>query len=218
MTRVLLTLAAPSPVQVRRRAQYIAALERAGAEVVPLFPGETAPDEFDALLLSGGGDIHPRHYGEEVAGSKEIDERRDELELEVTRRALDRRIPILGICRGFQLLNVALGGSLLQHLDTHTARDGEPPLQHRVRVAPRTRLAAAIGTAPIAVNSWHHQAVASDRLAPGLVPTALVDGLIEAFEAPDRGWVVAVQWHPERAQEVDARATRVFDAFVRAAR
>ena len=119
MTRVLLTLAAPSPQQVGRRAYYIAALERAGAQVVPVFPGETLPDDFDALLLSGGGDVHPRRYGEELAGSTEIDEARDELELEATRRALARGRPILGICRGFQVLNLALGGSLLQYLDRH---------------------------------------------------------------------------------------------------
>ena len=219
MTRVLLTLAAPSPRQVERRAQYIAALERAGAGVVPLFPGETLPDEFDAVVLSGGGDVHPRRYGEGVDGSTEIDEARDELELAVTERALRRGIPILGICRGFQVLNVAMGGTLLQHVDGHTAADAARRVTHEVRVASGTRLADATGSGPIRVNSWHHQAVTPDRLAPGLVATVLVDGFVEAFEAPDRDrWIVGVQWHPERAHEVDAPATLVFDAFVRAAR
>ena len=218
MTRVLLTLAAPSTRQVQRRAHYLSALERAGAEVVPVFPGETPPEDCDALLLSGGGDIHPRHYGQEVAGADEIDEVRDELELAVTRRALERGIPVLGICRGFQVLNVARGGSLLQHLNGHRSQDGDPNIRHQVCAAPGSKLAEAIGSRPLRVNSWHHQAVTPDLLAPGLRATVVVDGVVEALEAPDGAWVVAVQWHPERAHEVDAPATRVFDAFVRAAR
>jgi putative glutamine amidotransferase len=217
MTRVLLTLAAPSPRQVLRRAHYIAALQRAGAEVVPLFPGETAPDEFDALLLSGGGDIHPRRYGEDVDGSTEIDEARDELELALTALALRRGVPVLGVCRGFQLLNVALGGSLVQHLDGHTVSDGRPRIVHEVRAAPGSRLAAAVGAGPLRVNSWHHQGVRAERLARGLQPTVVVDDVVEAFESGESAWVVGVQWHPERAHEVDAAATRIFDAFVRAA-
>ncbi|HKW79237.1 MAG TPA: gamma-glutamyl-gamma-aminobutyrate hydrolase family protein [Candidatus Limnocylindria bacterium] len=219
MTRVLLTLASPSPRQVGRRAHYIAALERAGAEVVPLFPGEVAPAEYDALLLSGGGDIHPRRYGEAVDGSTEIDETRDELELTLTARALERGVPILGICRGFQLLNVALGGSLAQHVDGHRPPEGDLPLRHRACASRQSRLAVAMGTDPVDVNSWHHQAVTPERLAPGLVPTVVIRGVVEALEL-DRAdrWVVGVQWHPERSHEVDAPAIRVFDAFVRAAR
>jgi putative glutamine amidotransferase len=219
MTRVLLTLASPSSRQVERRAHYIASLERAGAQVVPLFPGEAAPNDFDALVLSGGGDVHPRRYGESVDGSTEIDEARDALEFEVTERALSLGVPVLGICRGFQVLNVALGGSLMQHLAGHTAFDGAARVTHEVSAVPRTRLADAIGTAPVRVNSWHHQAVTPERLAPELVPTVTVDGIVEAFESTVHGrWVVAVQWHPERAHEVDAAATRIFDALVRAAR
>jgi putative glutamine amidotransferase len=217
MTRVVVTLARPAPAQVGKRALYLSALERAGAEVIPVFPGERAPDDHDALLLSGGGDIHPRRYGEDLDGSNEIDEERDELELSLVRRAIDARRPVLGICRGFQVLNVALGGSLVQHREGHRATAGEGLVRHDVTVASPSLLASAIGRGPLGVNSWHHQGITRERLAPGLVPTVVVDDLIEAFEAKD-GWLVAVQWHPERVAEVDAAAARIFDAFIAAAR
>lgn len=218
MTRILLTLARPGPAQPAKRALYLGAITRAGAEVLPVQPGEELPAEFDGLFLSGGGDIHPRRYGEPVDGARDIDEERDELEFGAVARAIARRVPVLGVCRGFQVLNVALGGSLTQHLAGHRSQPPESPVQHTIVVAPRTKLEAAIGRGPLRVNSWHHQGVPPGRLARGLQPTVVVDDLIEALEAPHAGWVVGVQWHPERAAEVDAAAARIFDAFVAACR
>ncbi len=218
MTRVLVTLARPGPAQARKRALYLNAVVRAGAEVLPVQPGEELPAEFDGLFLTGGGDVHPRRYREPVAGSHEMDEERDELEFAVLERAIAGRVPVLGVCRGFQVLNVALGGSLAQHLEGHRSRPPDPPVKHTVAVAPRTRLESAIGRGPMVVNSWHHQGVPPGRLGRGLQPTVVVDDLIEAFEAPYAAWVVGVQWHPERPEEVDATATRIFDAFVAACR
>lgn len=218
MTKVVLTLARPGPTQVRRRALYLAALQRAGAEVQAVFPGETVPEDFDALCLSGGGDLDPRRYGETMAGSEPPDEERDELELRALEGALERRVPVLGICRGFQVLNVGLGGGLRQHVEGHRPPDGAGLLQHRLEVAPGSLLERACGRGPLVVNSWHHQAVHPRDLARGARATAIEGDLVEALEAPHLGWVVGVQWHPERSTEVDAPATRIFEAFVDAAR
>ena len=201
---------------VRAREQYLAALAGAGFTVVALDPGDAPADEFDALCLTGGGDIDPTRYGEPNAGSEDIDPARDELEFAMLERALDRDVPILGICRGFQLINVAFGGKLVQHLEGHSKRVGELR-PHAAAAAPGSRLAAASGTAPHAVNSSHHQAVTEALLAPELRPTVRIDGLVEAFESPAHRWLVAVQWHPERTNEVSAEATRVFRAFADAA-
>src|SRR5262249_34364946 len=138
---------------------------------------------------------------------------RDETELAAARRALDADVPILGVCRGFQLLNVALGGSLAMHIAGHQAR-GDDVIAHTLSVRSGTKLAAATAAGAMRVNSRHHQAITDDRLAPGLRATAHHDGLVEAFESDGHRWVVGVQWHPERTSEVDAAAARIFAAFV----
>lgn len=215
MTRVVLTLTKPGPGQAQRRAPYLAALERAGAQVLPLFPGEQPPDEFDGLCLSGGGDVHPRRYGQTIDGTEtdRIDEERDALELALVERMVRARKPILAICRGFQVLNIAFAGGLTQHLDGHRG----PDVSHDVVVAPGTLLELACGRGPFRVNSWHHQGVHPRDLARGLRATVVVGDLVEAFEASQHGWVVGVQWHPERDSQVDPAATRIFDSFVLAA-
>jgi len=185
--RVALTIGkATTARSLASRRSYVDALERAGAEVVVVEPGDELPADVDALCIAGGPDIAPGRYGESDPGhlAKEPDPPRDELELDAATRAFARDLPVLGICRGFQVLNVARGGKLVLHVDDH-----EPD----------------------------HQAVTEELLGRGLVPTAAVGGLVEAFEATDQRWVLGVQWHPERTAEVSPEARRIFDAFVAAA-
>ena len=218
--RIALTLSvSESPAQLAARDRYVRALRDAGAEVIVLEPGATLPPDIAGVCFAGGPDIHPSRYGEVdrdgVCGT--IDEGRDALELEVARRALDEDLPALGICRGFQLLNVACKGSLVMHVDGHQV-SGDDVIPHDLEVADGTRLARATAAGPMRVNSRHHQAVTPERLGPGLRATVLHDGLVEAFESERHRWVVAVQWHPERTSEVDAAAARIFGAFVAEAR
>ncbi|MDP9266574.1 MAG: gamma-glutamyl-gamma-aminobutyrate hydrolase family protein [Chloroflexota bacterium] len=215
--RVALTLCGHDAAPCRRaRDEYVSALERAGALVVACGPRDDPHADFDALCLSGGGDIDPLRYAAENAASRGIDLDRDAAEFALAQRALLDDIPILGICRGFQLLNVALGGTLIQHVEGHEQRLADAVL-HIAVPEPGSRLADTCGAEPQRVNSSHHQAVTPATLAPGLRPTVLVDGSVEAFESHDHGFVVGVQWHPERTQEVDAAATRIFDGLVGAA-
>jgi len=198
-------------------ARYRLALERAGADVVEVHPGDALPADIDGLCLSGGGDVEPRRYGAEYEGTEResVKPERDELEFTILEHALARDLPVLAICRGFQVLNVQLHGALVQDVSGHRATDHTT---HTVRAASGSRLARACGDAPMRVNSRHHQAVTRRELAPGLVPTALVDDLVEAFESDAHRWVVGVQWHPERVraddEPVDENAARIFGAFV----
>jgi putative glutamine amidotransferase len=216
--RIALTLSRPNPLQQASHQRYRDALERAGADVVPLHPGDAIPEDMDGLCLSGGGDIAASEYGDQDVACADVDPDRDALELDLARTAIDRDLPILGICRGFQILNVARGGKLVQDIGGHRPEDREGLVEHRdIAVAPGSRLAKATGGVPLVVNSRHHQAVTSQTLGRGLVPTVFVDGLIEAFEVPDKRWVVGVQWHPERTSEVSLEARRIFDAFAQEA-
>src|SRR5438128_266029 len=199
---------------VDRYADYVAA---AGGQPVVLRPGDpTQPETLDGVLFSGGVDVDPRHYGQAAEPSLEVDEERDRFELPLARRAIEAGLPVLGICRGMQLLNVVAGGSLIQHLDGHRVAPGsEQSGQHVVSVAPGSQLAAIIGQAEIPVNSRHHQALREPELAPGLTPTAWSpDGIVEAFERPGDGWLLAVQWHPERVAEVDPACRGLAEALV----
>jgi putative glutamine amidotransferase len=210
------------------REQYLDAIRRAGAEPIAVDPTDAMPDQFDGLCLTGGGDIDPERYGADNVASTDIDEARDAIELALLERALERDIPVLGVCRGLQLVNVRFGGSLEQHHLGHSPKyppagtpvaddpAGAEAVRHVVTAEPGSKLAAACGDEPFIVNSSHHQVVTSDRLASDLVATAHVGELIEALEAPARRWVVAVQWHPERTAQVAAAATRIFDAFIAA--
>jgi len=218
--RVALTVsAARTPANLAARQRYVDALRDAGADVVVLEPGDAIPDDIDGVCFSGGGDIAPERYGEvdvEKICENVIPER-DELELSLARQALDADLPILGICRGFQLVNVAMGGKLAMDVKGHQAKDDEV-IAHRLAARDGTKLAAISGTDDMLVNSRHHQAVTPDRLAPGLRASVMHDGLVEAFESPTHRWVVGVQWHPERKTEVGKAAVRIFDAFIAEAR
>jgi putative glutamine amidotransferase len=186
-------------------------------------PPDQQVTQLDGLLLTGGGDVHPKHYDQRILGTekRQIHDARDALELGLARAALAVDLPILGVCRGFQVLNVALGGSLEQHVDGHRSPK-DAVLYHDVAVTPETLLARTLGLdGPFTVNTYHHQAVTPERLAPGLQPSAAtVDSptLLEGIEAPNHRWVLAVQWHPERFYELDERHRRLFSEFVTAAR
>jgi len=185
-------------------------------------------ERLDAVLLPGGGDVNPDQYhaprGEIL---KEVDDLRDKMEIAMTRWSVDEDRPVMGICRGIQVMNVALGGTLVQDIPTHIATDlrhniqapDEPRsmLLHDVQLKDGTRLASILGEQQIAVNSVHHQALGN--LAPGLHVTAVApDGISEGVELPDRTFAMAVQWHPEDLIDHDARMQKLFDAFVQAAR
>jgi putative glutamine amidotransferase len=193
-------------------------VEAAGAEPVALTAGSVTLGEVDGLLLPGGGDLDPALYGEEPeeqVGS--VDQELDRTEVALFRQARAAGLPVLGICRGQQVINVALGGSLFQHIEEHEVRQhGRAHLAHRVDVDPTSELAQAVGGSTIEVNSLHHQAVKS--LAPGLRATAQsADGTVEGIESED-GLVVAVQCHPEELAGELAWARSLFERFVSRAR
>lgn len=198
---------------------YVRSVLAAGGVPIILSPilgpsyAARALDGADGLLLTGGEDIHPAWYGAEPSPHLYPPSReRDLFELALFAAARQRELPILGICRGIQLVNVALGGTLVQDLpserpgaiphDPGAARDART---HDVRLQEGSRAAAALGRTRVTVNSFHHQAI--DRLASGLVATGWTeDGLIEAVETgPGTPWLLAVQWHPEE-MHADARA------------
>lgn len=219
--KVVATLSLLNGSDLRRRSRehYLKALRDAGFDVVAVDAGTPVPDAFDALCLTGGEDVEPARYRAAADPRTEtIDTARDALELELLATARERGLPVLGICRGFQVINVAYGGSLIQHLEGH--REANGPIAPHIAVAARgSKLAAACGEAPFSVNARHHQAVAPSGLGTGLVPTAEIGGVVEAFEDPAQRWLVAVQWHPERTADPDmsAAGTRIFGAFAEAA-
>ena len=197
---------------------YGRAVEAVGAEAVYLPPGTAALPELDGLLLPGGWDVDPALYGEKPdPKTGPVDRELDDTELRLFAQARDRGLPVLGICRGQQVINVAMGGSLVQHLDGHEVRSfGRSHLAHAIEVDPSSELGRAAGDAKIRVNSLHHQAIGT--LAPGLVQTARGDdGTVEAIETSD-GLIVAVQCHPEELTTDLPWARRLFERFVERAR
>ena len=218
------TIVAITPCKKPR--DYEAAVRRAGATARPLTvdePTASALDGVDGLLLTGGDDVDPALYGEAPHPSYDVSEPgRDAFEIDLVRRALAADLPVLAICRGLQVLNVALGGTLIQDIPSepapllaHDAQGPPTTLAHTVAVAPGSCLAALIGPDDTrAVNSRHHQAVRA--LGEGLVVTATSpDGVIEAAEVPAARFCVGVQWHPENFHSTGEFAA-LFEGFVRA--
>lgn len=201
-----------------------AGVPRDAIEVVtPLSPSSRP---FDALLLGGGVDVDPARYGRERLenGTVEVDPDRDRIDFALFDEARRKGAPILGICRGLQVVNVALGGTLVQDIPAERPSDvvhersraEKTRRDHPVAVSPETRLAALAAGQNVHVNSRHHQAI--EKVAPGLTVSGTApDGLPEAVEAGDGSWVVAVQWHPENLAG-DPVSQRLFSEFVRVAR
>jgi putative glutamine amidotransferase len=203
-----------------RTLHYYESLRRAGGEPL-VVGGPELPQDATGLLLAGGVDMDPHLYGERRGPETEAPNKdRDAHELRLLREALDRDVPVLAVCRGHQFLNVVLGGSLLQHIegDGHRADDEGESRWHSVSLRGGRLGEAYEGRSELRVNSRHHQAVTDDRLAPSLAPLAYSpDGLVEAVESREHGWVMGVQWHPER-QEMRPAANPLFAAFVEACR
>ena len=189
---------------------------RSALHAVDVQPVESAVtlEGLDGLLLPGGPDVDPARFGaRRDPKTDNPDHERDDLETALLQEALDRDLPVLAICRGLQLLNVAQGGTLVQHVEGHRCPDqGEA---HRIAITAGSRLKSVLDVDEFVVNSRHHQCV--DRIGSGLVVVARApDSVIEALELPGKRFVLAVQWHPEDRN--DGLDGRLFEAFRDAAR
>ena len=220
-----MAIVALTSVNERNARRYVDAMESASSEIRVLLPeshGHLPTAELmqgvGGLLLSGGPDVHPSRYGQEpdpAAGLK-LAPGLDELELRALEYALSCDMPVLAICRGMQLLNVAFGGRLIQDLPGHRsvepAGNGEPAT-HQIYVAPGAKAAAVIGSAGFfRVNSYHHQGLREAHRAPRLMSTAysVDDGLVEGLESPEHSWVIGLQCRPERQEEVPRLFANLF--------
>lgn len=211
---------------------YVASIEQTGARARVLEVNESPRQvlaEVDGVLLTGGGDVDPVFYGEaRHPATEDAEPGRDEFEIDLARRALGEDVPLLAICRGAQVMNVAAGGTLVQDIPTavesglaHAVTERKDLLCHEIQVASGSRLAQALGPGVdpgcgCRVNSRHHQSV--ERPGAGLVVNArAADGVIEGIEKPDARFCIGVQWHPENFWE-SGEFRPLFDAFVAAAR
>jgi putative glutamine amidotransferase len=238
--RILVTIADPlqrgaPDVAARKNALYVDAVVRHGAAAMPLDATSSesaraaAFASMDGLLLTGGADLDPARYGAATAGTDEVDRTRDELEQAAWDAATRRGVPVLGICRGLQAMNVFAGGTLLQDVGGHAgpAWGSGPARTHPMRVVSGTRLARIlfptnVGGGVVQVNSYHHQAVRLADLAPGFVASGIAASpagdLVEALEATDGPFRLAVQSHPERTESTPRQFERLFGFFVDACR
>ena len=217
-----MSVVAITSVSQRNARRYVDAMESAGSETRVFLPevhaGVSTAELMrgvGGLLLSGGPDVHPARYGQEPdpkAGLKLAPEL-DELEFRVLEYALSADMPVLAICRGMQLLNVAFGGRLIQDLPGHRSDEDRDPVTHQIYVAPGAKSAAIIGSAGFfRVNSYHHQGLNEAQRAPRLMSTAysVEDGLVEGLESPEHSWVIGLQCHPERQDEVPRTFANLF--------
>ena len=225
----------------KRTQNYINRLQEYGATPVILSPDLPAvlpdgtsyqPDELgrlpsavldhlDGIIFSGGGDVHPKYFNQPRAGAEEqwMDLKRDELEIHLGQAVLQTEMPVFGICRGCQVLNVAAGGGMVQHFDNHRS-DTEAPVLHDVVVLPGTRFEQIVGESRLPVNTYHHQGVDRDTLAPIFQPAGFAEPdewLVEVYESSRHPWVIGVQWHPERLQDsLPDGHRKLWDSFIAA--
>mgnify|MGYP002230374381 FL=1 len=211
------------PEPTAAQSKYMESLARAGAGMrwVELNDPEQAVQDAltcDGLLLPGGGDMDPKFYGQaRIPACGEPNLLRDAAEPLLLRAFLAADKPVLGICRGIQVMNAVLGGDLYQDIKPfeHLPHNGHWAKVHTVTVRRGTLLSRILGQDTVLVNSQHHQAV--DRVAPGFTLAALSeDGIVEAIEKPDAGFCLGVQWHPEWLSDADPAMQSLFDAFVNA--
>jgi putative glutamine amidotransferase len=237
--------------EIEEYGKYPAAVELAGGEPEFLDMDKTSPEEleaivarFDGILFTGGWDVHPNYYpsrtnpGDECLSTDELlaeyrmtcTPERDAFEIPLAQLAYERKLPMMGICKGFQVMNVALGGSLIKDIRTglrHPAckegdADHEPgeSAMHAVAMDLNSRFYHIMWTWPCVVNSRHHQGITLKEMSPKLKAAAFApDGIVEAVEAVDHPWAIAVQWHPERQADsyVYEPCRALFKAFVAAA-
>ena len=213
--------------EMRRVPKYQRSVELAGAEVEVLLPGQVSPDVLDhlyGLLLIGGGDIDATEFREKNHPLvHHVNKNRDQMELSLTRDALQHGIPVFGICRGIQVMNVALGGNLIQdipdeirtlivHDDSESVRHN---LVHEVSIREGSLLRRIIGKDRVGVNSFHHQSIKD--LGKGLIATAWSDdGVVEGIELPGARYFLGVQWHPEEFVDHGVIFHSLFESFVKA--
>jgi putative glutamine amidotransferase len=237
--RILVTTHGPAQAALEEPtwqtfARYVEAVRRAGGEAVLIDPQAAARErarlftEMDGLLLPGGADLDPARYGQPAHPATVTEAGRDELEAAAWQAARDRGLPVLGVCRGMQAINVFTGGSLVQDVDGHDSPLYPSPAAHAhpMRLVARSRLAGVLGLddgsdTTLEVNTYHHQAIRPDQVGEGLaVAGTTLDGAqVEAFEAADpETWIFGVQSHPERREFTPPEFTRLWETFVAAAR
>lgn len=221
-----MTKVAVTSVDLCNSRLYVQVMESLGAEVSVVMPSDDRSanqvlENVGGLLLTGGPDIDPSLYGAEPdpAADLELCRALDDLELRLLDYALAHDMPVLAICRGMQLLNVAFGGQLIQDVPGHKVErlDGNwEPEKHMIYMAPGAKAAAIVGSAGFfRVNSLHHQGLMEAQRSPQLMTSAysVEDGLIEGLESPNHSWVIGVQCHPERQDEVPRSFSNLFAGF-----
>ena len=215
-------------LSARVQIPYVSAIEQSGGLpiLLPYVDGDETIEKFvdicDGFFFTGGKDIDPKRYGEEARACEDIQYNRDELEFKVFQRVINTSKPILAVCRGLQLVNVALGGTLYQDIPSELDlqlqhRQSEPKFSpsHDVNILASTPLSELMGVDRIKANSFHHQAVKA--LGKGLAVMALSDdGVIEAAYLQDKRYLRAYQWHPERLCKTDAHNRLIFEDFIKA--
>ena len=213
-------------VNLRNSRRYVQIMESLGAEVSVVTPPEdgianSILEDSGGLMLTGGPDVDPTLYGAKPDPDANLELCRplDDLEIRLLDYALDHDMPVLAICRGMQLLNVAFGGQLIQDLPGHKAERSDgcwQPERHLIYMAPGAKAAAIIGSAGFfRVNSLHHQGLREAQRSPRLMTSAysVEDGLIEGLESPNHSWVIGLQCHPERQDEVPRSFANLFAGF-----